>query len=123
MNLDALCVSRNGDGGLEARFGLAGETNDDVGGNGRTIQRRLDLIDHGQVVFRVVLAVHPAKDIPAARLEREVQMGEHSCDRWRAPRATAHPRRPVRGWTAESVPSLRPRPMPRAAPPVATQRG
>ena len=69
---------RDLEGAGEVRLGLAGEAADDVGGERRRQvvggERRVDLVDHRQVVLGVVLAVHRAEDSARPGLQRQMKV-------------------------------------------------
>ena len=64
-------------GGLEVLFGLAWETNDDIGGNRRVRNLLPDLIEDAQELLRAVGTAHVLQDLIRAGLQRHVQLRAH----------------------------------------------
>ena len=61
--------------GGEIRFALAGEADDEIGGEGEIGPRPAQALDQRQIVRRAMLAVHRRQDAVRARLHRQMQEG------------------------------------------------
>src|SRR5438093_1451998 len=62
------------DGLGELRIGLAGEADDDVGGDRRAIERVSHAIDRAQEIVARVLAVHAMEEVIGATLKWKMKM-------------------------------------------------
>src|SRR3546814_11865273 len=65
---------------FEIGFALTGEADDEIARDGDVGARRTDALDHLQIGFDAVAAVHRGEDAVATRLHRQVEEGHQLVD-------------------------------------------